>query len=72
MLPSVQLTKVAQAAGVEHLALYHISKRYTDDEILRAVRAGCAQREFRARVSVALPGRMYNDLFAQTVWPLKS
>ncbi len=63
---------MAQAAGVEHLALYHVSKRYTDEEIIRAVRAGCARREFAARVSVALPGRVYVDLFAQTVWPSKS
>jgi ribonuclease Z len=63
---------MAQAAGVEHLALYHISKRYTDEEILRAVRAGCARRELTARVSLALPGRVYVDLFAQTVWPIKS
>jgi ribonuclease Z len=59
---------LAQAAGVSHLALYHISKRYTDDEILRAVRAACARRDLRARVSVALPGRVCPDLFSQAVW----
>jgi ribonuclease BN (tRNA processing enzyme) len=63
---------LAQAAQVEHLALYHISRRYTDEEIMRAARAGCARRELKARVSVALPGRLYTDLFAQTVWPAKA
>jgi ribonuclease Z len=63
---------LAQAVGVECLALYHISKRYTDEEILRAVRAECARRELAARVSVALPGRVYMDLFSQVLWPPKS
>jgi ribonuclease Z len=62
---------MAQEAGVGHLALYHISKRYTDDEIVRAVRAACARRDLRTRVSVALPGRMVTDLFSQTLWPLR-
>ncbi|HZP82898.1 MAG TPA: MBL fold metallo-hydrolase [Chthonomonadaceae bacterium] len=66
-----EVLDLAQAAEVEHVALYHISKRYTDDEILRAVRAGCARRDLKAKVSVALPGRVYVDLFAQTVWPGK-
>lgn len=60
---------LAQEAEVPHMALYHISKRYTDDEILRAVRAGCSRRDLRTRVSVALPGRVCTDLFSQTVWP---
>lgn len=59
---------LAQAAGVTHLGLYHISKRYTDDEILRSVRSACARRDLRTKVSVALPGRLCVDLFAQTVW----
>jgi len=65
-----EVLDLAQAANVQHLALYHVSKRYTDDEILRAVRAGCARRDLRARVSVALPGRVYVDLFSQYVWPV--
>lgn len=63
---------LAQEAGVERLALYHISKRYTDDDILRAVRTECARRDLRAKVSVALPGRVCVDVFAQTVWPPKT
>lgn len=62
---------MAQAAEVEHLALYHVSKRYTDDEILRAVRAGCARRDFKAKVSVTLPGRVYANLFSQVAWPVR-
>ena len=63
-----EVLMMAKEADVQHLALYHVSKRYTDDEILRAVRADCARLEIRFRVSVALPGRLYNDLFSQVVW----
>ena len=59
---------MASEANIEHLALYHISKRYTDDEIVRSVRADCARLDIRFRVSVALPGRLYHDLVSQTVW----
>ena len=67
-----EVLDLAVAVGVERLGLYHISKRYNDEEIIRAVRAGCAKRDIRFRVSVALPGRVYVDLFSQWVWPLKS
>ncbi|MCW3052529.1 MAG: ribonuclease [Chthonomonadales bacterium] len=62
---------LAQAANVERLALYHISKRYTDEEIVRSIRTECSRRDVRFRVSAALPGRLYHDLFSQTIWPLK-
>ncbi len=62
---------LAQAANVERLALYHISKRYTDDEIVRSVRTECSRRDVRFRVSIALPGRLIHDLFSQTIWPHK-
>lgn len=62
---------MAQAAGVQHLALYHVSKRYTDEEIMRGVRTACARRDLPFKVSVCLPGRLYVDLFAQSVWPPK-
>lgn len=61
----------AERAEVAHLGLYHVSKRYTDDEIMRSVRAECARRNLPVRVSVALPGRLYVDLFSQAVWPGK-
>jgi ribonuclease Z len=59
---------MAREAEVEHLALYHVSKRYTDDEIVRGIRAECVRLDIRFRVSVALPGRLYHDLFSQMVW----
>jgi ribonuclease Z len=65
-LPAV--LELAQMAGVERLALYHISRRYTDDEIVRAVRAECAAREIAFPVSVVLPGRVCTDVFNQIVW----
>ncbi len=61
----------AQEAEVMHLGLYHISKRYTDEEIIRTVRTACARRDLKAKVSVALPGRIHYDLFSQTIWPLR-
>ena len=66
-----EVLDLAEAVGVAHLALYHVSKRYTDEEILRAIRTSCARRDLSLKVSVALPGRLYTDLFAQTVWPPK-
>ena len=66
-----EVLDMAQATDVQHLGLYHISKRYTDEEIIRAVRAACARRDLKAKVSVALPGRLHVDLFAQTIWPLR-
>jgi hypothetical protein len=63
-----EVLMMAKEAEVQHLALYHVSKRYTDEEILRSVRADCSRLEIRFRVSVALPGRLYNDLFSQVVW----
>ena len=59
---------LAQAAKVQRLALYHISRRYTDDEIIKAVRAQCARREVEFPVSVVLPGRVCVDVFGQSVW----
>ena len=67
-----EVLDMAQAANVQHLGLYHISKRYTEEEIVRTVRAACARRDLKAKVSIALPGRIHYDLFSQTFWPLKS
>ncbi len=60
--------RTAQAAGVEYLGLYHVSRRYDDATILRRVRERCAEMELECKVSVALPGKFYDDLFAQRVW----
>ena len=59
---------LAVAANVGHLGLYHVSRRYEDQRILAVVRQQCALREVPFPVSVALPGRMYEDLLAQRVW----
>jgi ribonuclease Z len=63
---------MARDAEIEQLALYHISKRYADEEIVRSVRADCARLAIPFRVSVALPGRLYHDLFSQSVWEGKA
>lgn len=55
-------------AEVDRLALYHVSKRYTDEEIVRSVRSECARLGVRFPVSVALPGRLYADLFSHVLW----
>jgi ribonuclease Z len=60
---------LAQEAQVQHLGLYHISKRYTDEDIVRTIRAACARRDLKIKVSVALPGRVQVDLFSQILWP---
>lgn len=59
---------LALAAGVGHLGLYHVSRRYDDQRILAMVRQECARRAIPFPVSVALPGRVYDDLLAQRVW----
>lgn len=58
----------AREAEVEHLGLYHISRRYEDGRILSTVRDACARLRIPCRVSVALPGRLYDDLFSHTIW----
>lgn len=60
--------RVAAAGGVEYLGLYHVSRRYEDSVVLRIVRERCEALGLPCRVSVALPGRLYEDLFAQCVW----
>jgi len=60
--------RAAQEAGVEYLGLYHMSRRYDDSTILQTVRDRCAMAELACKVSVALPGRQYDDLFAHRVW----
>ena len=63
-----EVLETAVEANVGHLALYHVSRRYTDDEIIRAVRASCQEMSIPFPVSVALPSRMIVDLFATSVW----
>jgi len=60
--------RIASGAGVEFLGLYHVSRRYEDSAVLRMVRERCEAFRVPCRVSVALPGRLYEDLFSQCVW----
>lgn len=64
-----EVLDAVQQTNISHLGLYHISKRYTDEDIIRTIRTACAKRDLRARVSVALPGRICSDFFSQTIWP---
>lgn len=61
--------EVAVAAGVERLGLYHVSRRYEDSQVLNRVRDRCAALAVPFPVTVALPGRLYEDLFSTCVWP---
>jgi ribonuclease Z len=63
-----EVLQVAMEAGVGRLGLYHVSRRYEDDQILARVRAECDRMRVPFPVSVALPGRLYEDFFAQAVW----
>lgn len=63
-----EVLEIAAAAGVGRLGLYHVSRRYDDDYILAQVRLHCERLAIPFPVSVALPGRLYDDFFAHTVW----
>jgi len=63
-----EVLEIAAAAGVGRLGLYHVSRRYEDDTILTQVRCQCERLAIPFPVSVALPGRMYDDFFAYAVW----
>lgn len=64
-----EVLAIARDAGVGRLGLYHVSRRYEDERILARVRDRCAKMKIPFPVSVALPGRVYDDLFAQAAWP---
>jgi ribonuclease BN (tRNA processing enzyme) len=64
--------RVAQAAEVENLVLYHISTRYTDAEIRDTVRNIAAQLESSTRIWVTLPRRVHWNLLGEKpVWEPK-
>jgi ribonuclease Z len=60
---------IAKEAEVGRLGLYHVSRRYEDEHVLARIRSRCEKSGIPFPVSVALPGRVYEDLFAQNVWP---
>jgi ribonuclease Z len=63
-----EVLEIAKTSGVGRLGLYHVSRRYEDEQIVARVREQCARIGLTCPVSVALPGRVYEDFFAQTVW----
>lgn len=63
-----EVLEIAKKAGVAVLGLYHLSRRYDDHHIRSRVRELCARMRLPCKVSVALPGTMHEDLFADIVW----
>lgn len=61
--------RVAHEADVERVVLYHISTRYTDQEIRDAVREAAQKLGLKAPVWALLPRRVYWDVFKdKPVW----
>ena len=63
-----EVLDIAKAAKVGRLGLYHISRRYEDELILSKVKEQCSKIALECPVTVALPGRLYDDFFAQCAW----
>jgi ribonuclease Z len=63
-----EVLDIARAANVGRLGLYHISRRYDDEQIINCVKDKCKQMKITFPVSAALPGRVIDDLFAQEIW----
>lgn len=61
--------RCASEAHVGHLGLYHISRRYDEGLLMGRIRELCAEMAIPFPVSAAVPGRQYEDLLRQTVWP---
>ena len=56
---------LAQKAGVKNVVLYHISTRYSDQEIREAIREIARELQLEARVWAAMPRRIYFDFFRE-------
>jgi ribonuclease Z len=63
-----EVLQIALTADVGRLGLYHVSRRYEDEHILSRVREMCGRLGVPFPVSVALPGRVYEDFFARAAW----
>ncbi|MGC8667915.1 MAG: MBL fold metallo-hydrolase [Chthonomonadales bacterium] len=63
-----EVLEIAREARVTHLGLYHLSRRYDDHHIRSRVRELCMRMRLPCPVSVALPGTLHEDLFADPVW----
>jgi len=66
-LPDV--IEMAMAAGVEHLALFHISVRYQANEVLEGMKSCLEHYRPPFPVSIALPGRLTMDWLDKRIWP---
>lgn len=60
-----QALSLAKEADVPNVLLYHISTRYSDQEIRDAVRATATELELKANVWAAMPRRVYFDVFRE-------
>lgn len=56
---------VAREARIENLVLYHISTRYTDQEIRERIREEAQKAGLKARVWAALPRRVHWNLLGE-------
>jgi ribonuclease Z len=56
---------VAREAQIERVVLYHISTRYTDQEIRDSIRQTAQNLELQAQVWAALPRRVYWNLLKE-------
>lgn len=64
-----QALEVAREAGVPNVVLYHISTRYTDQQIRDAVIAEASRLKISAKVWAVLPRRVYwNILGDKPLW----
>lgn len=60
-----QALQVAKEADVPNVLLYHISTRYSDQEIRDAVKSVASELELQAKVWAAMPRRVYFDVFRE-------
>ena len=68
--PITTAPRVAKEAEIANVVLYHISTRYTDQEIRDAIRASAEKIGLKAKVWAALPRRVYwNLLKEKPIWP---
>lgn len=61
----LEALQVARDAGVPNVLLYHISTRYTDQEIREAIKDVATGLELQAKVWAAMPRRVYFDVFRE-------
>ena len=61
--------RVADEAKVQDVVLYHISTRYSDQEIRDGIQLAAKEAGFKGRVFAAMPRRVYFDFAREKpVW----